>query len=216
MHWRWLFATAITQEEYRSLIALLRGLVVSRESDSVILDVGGVGYRVFMPSAAIFALGGGEEVTVHIHTHVREDALQLFGFAEETDRAVFLALTTVTGIGPKLAMSIMSGTTREELLTAVVSADVKRLTQIPNVGKKTAQRILVELTEVFKHIEPGISERASTGGKRPKAMADVASALSNLGYRNAHIEKTIIELENMSDIPNNFDDILREALRLIR
>lgn len=198
------------------MIALLRGIVVSRQSDSVILDVGGVGYRVFMPTPVVFTLGQGEEVTVHIHTHVREDTLQLFGFAQESDRQIFLALTTVTGIGPKLAMNILSGTTRAELLTAVASADVKRLTQIPNVGKKTAQRILVELTEVFKRIEPGLAAISTSGGKHAQAMSDISSALSNLGYRNALIDKTIVELESLEVVPQKFDDLLREALRIIR
>ncbi len=127
------------------MIAFLRGLVVSRGEDHAVIDVQGVGYRVEMAGPAIRMLPPGEEVQLHIHTNVREDAIQLFGFADPTDRSVFLALTKVKGIGPKLSMAVLGNTTTAELVDAVAAGDVKRLTHIPGLGKKTAERILVEL-----------------------------------------------------------------------
>lgn len=198
------------------MIAWIRGLVVSQHDDHVVVDVKGIGYRVFVPAPIAHAVGTGEEVTFHVHTQVREDAFHLFGFAETTDREVFRALTTVSGIGPKLAMNIMSSATREQLLTAVASSDVKRLTAIPGIGKKTAQRILVELHEVFKRLEPSLVVAGVGGQQRSAALSDVASALANLGYRTVQIDKTLAALDSMQDAPTKFDDLLREALKLIR
>ena len=116
------------------MIALLRGKVIGRHETHIVLDVGGVGYRVFMSLPSIQSLPSDEELSLEIHTHVREDAMLLFGFQSSTEREIFLRLTSVSGIGPKLAMNILSGSSIEELVGAVSRGDVKRLPAIPGVG----------------------------------------------------------------------------------
>lgn len=197
------------------MIASLRGRAAGRSKDWLTVDVGGVGYRVFMSQMALDRIVDGGEVHVHVHTHVREDAIHLFGFLTETDREIFLALNTVTGIGPKVALGILSGATTEELVGAVASGDVKRLTHLPGVGKKTAERILVELREVFKRILPDVKVPAHVpSGSR--TVVDVASALANLGFKPAHIERALAALEAEPDPPTDFDALLREALKHLR
>lgn len=202
------------------MIALLRGKIIGRHETHIVLDVNGVGYQVFMSLPSIQSLPGDEEVSIEIHTHVREDALQLFGFQSGTEREVFLRLTSVSGIGPKLAMNILSGSSIEELVGAVGRGDVKRLTAIPGVGKKTAERILVELRDVFHTLmltDDTLSEASGMATKTQHGMfADLSSALGNLGYRSAQIDKTLKRLEALDDLPDKFDDLLREALKNIR
>ena len=162
------------------------------------------------------ALPSNEELSIDIHTHVREDALHLYGFLNETEREIFLRLTTVSGIGPKLGMNILSGSSIEDLVGAVTRGDVKRLTTIPGVGKKTAERILVELRDVFHKLmltDATLSGGAAAAGNAPTGkLADVASALANLGFKNAQIEKTLSAMNARDTLPENFDDLFREAL----
>ncbi len=202
------------------MIASLRGQVLSRHDSHVVLDVQGVGYRIFMSVPAMQALPSNEELSIDIHTHVREDALHLYGFLNETEREIFLRLTTVSGIGPKLGMNILSGSSIEDLVGAVTRGDVKRLTTIPGVGKKTAERILVELRDVFHKLmltDATLSGGPAASGTAPIGMlADVASALANLGFKNIQIEKTLSALNARDTLPENFDDLLREALQQIR
>ena len=202
------------------MIASLRGQVLSRHDSHVVLDVQGVGYRIFMSIPAMQALPSNEELSIDIHTHVREDALHLYGFLNETEREIFLRLTTVSGIGPKLGMNILSGSSIEDLVGAVTRGDVKRLTTIPGVGKKTAERILVELRDVFHKLmltDATLSGGAAAAGNAPTGkLADVASALANLGFKNAQIEKTLSAMNARDTLPENFDDLLREALQQIR
>lgn len=216
----WPFVIATTDRRTTTLIALLRGIVHSRHENHVVLDVQGVGYRIFMSVPAIQALPSNEELTIDIHTHVREDALSLYGFQSETEREIFLRLTTVSGIGPKLGMNILSGSSIDELVGAVTRGDVKSLTAIPGVGKKTAERILVELRDVFHKLmltDDTLSSGPTSAGSAPTGMfADVASALANLGFKNAQIEKTLSALNTRDTLPDNFDDLLREALQQIR
>ena len=202
------------------MIALLRGKVIGRHETHIVLDVGGVGYRVFMSLPSIQSLPSDEELSLEIHTHVREDAMLLFGFQSSTEREIFLRLTSVSGIGPKLAMNILSGSSIEELVGAVSRGDVKRLTAIPGVGKKTAERILVELQDVFHKLmlaDDSLSAMVPASKQTRHGMfADLSSALGNLGYRSAQIDKTLVALEGLDELPDKFDDLLREALKHIR
>jgi len=198
------------------VIAFLRGLVCSRSDDHVVVDVNGVGYRVFMAPPNVRALAHGEEVSLHIHTHVREDAFQLFGFVDETQRTVFLALKSVKGIGPKLAMAVIGNTTTAELLEAVVGGDVKRLTSIPGLGKKTAERILVELTETFQKIAPESVPAAVSRAGGSALLNDVASALGNLGFKAAQIDRALDHVRARDDLRQDFDTLFREAMQELR
>lgn len=199
------------------MIALLRGLVAERGEDHLVVDVQGVGYKVFVPGPTARSLGGGEEVHLQIHTHVREDAIQLFGFVEPIQRQIFLSLNTVKGIGPKLAMSVLGNSSVPELVDAVSTGDVKRLTHIPGLGKKTAERILVELQGPFA----GLVTPAVTGELKPKAtgdamLNDVASALANLGFKAAQIDRALDSLRDQPERSDDFDVLFREAMRHVR
>ncbi len=194
------------------MIALLRGLVASRGDDYAVLDVGGVGYLVHVSTTTAARLAPAQEVQLHIHTAVREDAIQLFGFSTTIERDVFLKLNTVTGIGPKLGMAVLSGASIEELIGAVADGNVKRLTQIPGVGKKTAERMLVELQETFRALRPTVP---TIPGKPPPdaSLGDVRSALGNLGFKQAQVDRALELVAEMPNRPKDFDGLLREALR---
>jgi Holliday junction DNA helicase RuvA len=130
------------------MIGFLRGRVLEKQPNRVLVDVNGVGYEVFIPLSTFYEVGDeGAEVALRIHTHVREDALQLFGFLTVLERQMFERLITVSGIGPKLAIAVLSGLETRDLLAAVQRADIARLTTIPGVGKKTAERIVLELKD---------------------------------------------------------------------
>ena len=198
------------------MIALLRGVVVSRESDHVVLDVGGVGYRVFMPDPDIGGLPGAEEVRVFIHTSVREDAMHLFGFREPRAREIFRALLTVSGIGPRLALTILGAAGADGIVAAVQSGQIGALTHIKGIGKKTAQRILIELKEAFLALAPASTAGPAPPRGRPALLGDVQSALLNLGFKTAQVERAVAELAEVPDAPVDFDGLLREALQRLR
>lgn len=201
------------------MIALLRGLVAHRGDDRIVVDVQGVGYQVFVTARHSAELSDGDEVTLHIHTNVREDAIQLFGFGTTGERELFLSLNTVTGIGPKLAMGILSATTPTDLLEAVISSDLKALTRLPGIGKKTAQRILVELAEAFRRMSPTLlptGAAASASVSRTGVYDDLGSALRNLGYKPAAIEKVVSALAEDPNQKQDLQSLLRQALKRIR
>lgn len=202
------------------MIALLRGRVASRGDGQAVIDVQGVGYQVFVPMNLEGELVVGEEVRLHIHTSVREDAITLFGFPSTGQRDIFLSLTKVKGIGPKLSMAVIGSTTPAELVTAVSAGDVKRLTHIPGLGKKTAERILVELQETFGRLVPeyaGASKKSASGtAPAGDLYHDLQSALGNLGYRSAAVDPVIAQLRADPDGPTTFDGLFREAMKLLR
>ena len=135
------------------MIAQLRGCLLRKEPQEAVVDVGGVGYRVTIPLSTFYRLGeAGSEVTLLTHTHVREDALALFGFLTAVEQALFERLIAVSGVGPKLAVSVLSGIEAPELVAALRSSDVARLTRIPGVGKKTAERLVVELKDKMQDL----------------------------------------------------------------
>lgn len=172
------------------MIATLTGKVLLKYSDRAVVDVGGVGYEVILSTDGVAGLPEkGGEVFLHIHTNVREDAITLFGFLDEREKELFLVLRTVSGIGPKLALAILSGMPVETICQAIVAGDIKRLSTLPGIGKRTAERLCVELKEKVAHLTHGAIPLPS--GEREiiaaagSVVADALSALTNLGYPDA-------------------------------
>lgn len=195
------------------MIAFLRGRVLEKQPNRVIVDVGGVGYDVAVPLSTFYTAGDpGAEITLRVHTHVREDQIALFGFATALELTVFERLIAISGIGPKLALAVLSGIEPRELVGALQRGDVTRLTRIPGVGKKTAERIVLELRDRL----PKAMEAVATGAPAPAPADalrdDLSSALLNLGYHRPMIDKTLDRL--LADAANpRFEDVLRTALR---
>jgi Holliday junction DNA helicase RuvA len=199
------------------MIAQITGKLIQKLPNSVIIDVGGVGYELTVPLSTFYDLGDiGSDVSLRAHTYVREDALLLYGFRTEREKKLFLLLITVSGIGPKLAITVLSGLSTEELIQAIRSNDLARLVAIPGVGKKTAERMLVELKDkVVTVAPPGLEEHlqagiAVTGSETMRD--DVISALVNLGYSKAVAEKAVSGV--LKEAPDaDFEMILKSTLR---
>ena len=196
------------------MIAFLRGRVLDKQPNKVIVDVQGVGYEVFVPLSTFYDVGEpGAEVSLHVHTHVREEALQLFGFLTALEQQLFERLISISGIGPKLAIAVLSGIDTRELVGAVQRGDVARLTGVPGIGKKTAERIVLELRDKLSAIVmpagAGLAD-VSTSGDRLRA--DLLSALQNLGYHRPAAEKAV-ETTLSASPDATFEHALRSALR---
>ena len=192
------------------MIAFLRGRVLEKHPNRVIVDVGGVGYDLAVPLSTFYTAGdAGSDISLRVHTHVREDQLALYGFATALELSTFERLISISGIGPKLALAVLSGMESKELIGAIQRGDVARLTRIPGVGKKTAERMVVELRDRFA------KELAAVEEKPADAMHDdLVSALENLGYHRQAIEK-VVEKMVRADAPAilRFEDALRAALK---
>ena len=194
------------------MIAKLTGTLVEKEADRVVVDIHGVGYEVAIPFSTYYELGElGDAVTLRIHTHVKEDALSLYGFSAVKEKRLFARLIQVSGIGPKLGITILSGLPAEELIQAVLGADVVRLNGIPGVGKKTAERIILEMRDKVVGLVSA-EEEAVAGGDSGSLQRDVVSALVNLGYSKPVAEKTVSQVLN-EDPTDRFDTLLRRTLR---
>jgi Holliday junction DNA helicase RuvA len=196
------------------MIAHLRGILLSKHPNQLVVETAGVGYEVNISVPTFSELpADGSEVALHIHTHVREDSLALYGFLRPAEKSLFEKLITVSGIGPKLAITILSGMAADEMVGAIRGNDLARLTKIPGIGKKTAERMVLELRDKLP---------ADTGKSAPtvpvlNAMEeDVLSALTNLGYQRAAAEKALAAaLKNLAinpAKPGSFDAIFRQAL----
>ncbi len=202
------------------MIASLRGTLVGKAPNRLIVDVGGVGYdvqgvgyEVHVPLSTFYDVGDiGADVTLRVHTHVREDALQLYGFLTELERQLFERLIGISGIGPKLAIAVLSGMDPREVLTAVQRGDVARLTGIPGIGKKTSERIVLELKDRLANMTGGAPVDAAPVNGADRLRGDLLSALQNLGYHRPQAEKAIdSSLQTMSD--PTFEQALKAALR---
>lgn len=194
------------------MIGQLTGALALKSAEQLIVDVNGVGYLVTVSLNTFYKLPeAGAAVQLLVHTHVREDALQLFGFFDRAEKELFLLLTSVSGIGPRLAMSILSGTPTQDLLEALDSGDLARLVAIPGIGKKTAERLVVELRDKIKSLrgatasEPG----RSLGGQEDEAV----SALVNLGYKRADAERAVKAA--VAGGATGLEAILRAALKRV-
>jgi len=193
------------------VIAQISGTLTHKTPGEVVVDVGGVGYQVFIPLNVFYGLPEvGAAVRLYIHTHLREDALQLFGFRELAERHVFLLLNEVAGIGPKLALNILSGIPADELASAIKGGDQVRLVSIPGVGKKLAERMIVELRDKFTTL-PGQGPEVSTQGQESELVHDAVSALVNLGYRKAEVEKNVRVLVQQGR--QSLEEVIKEVLR---
>jgi Holliday junction DNA helicase RuvA len=193
------------------MIAYLRGRLIAKHPNQAIVDVGGVGYDITISVPTFSDLPGlGSDVSLHIHTHVREDALALYGFLRIPEKQLFEKLLTVSGIGPKLAITILSGMAADEMIGAIRANDVAKLTRIPGIGKKTAERMVLELRD--KLPREAFGEVAAT----PTISAvdeDVLSALVNLGYQRPMAERALAVAKNGKS--GSFDALFREALAVL-
>ena len=192
------------------MIARLSGTVLEKHPNRVVVDVAGVGYDVQVPLSTFYGLGDpGAAITLRVHTHVREDAIALFGFASSLEQELFERLISVSGIGPKVALAVLSGIDPGELIRAIRTQDVARLTRNPGVGKKTAERIGLELKDRLPQTAAGAAaDAAESGGLRD----DLLSALANLGYQRAGSEKAVDAV--LKKTPGAaFEQALRDVLR---
>jgi Holliday junction DNA helicase RuvA len=194
------------------LIAFLHGRILEKQPNRIIVDVSGVGYDVSVPLSTFYGLGeAGAEISLRVHTHVREEAIALFGFATRLEQELFERLIAISGIGPKVALAVLSGIEPAELTRAIERADLARLTAIPGVGKKTAERIVLELKDRLPraHAAP----LAVGGGIDGSTLRDdVLSALLNLGYHRPLAEKAV-ESAVRTTPDGNFERTLKQALR---
>jgi Holliday junction DNA helicase RuvA len=191
------------------VIGRLTGRLASKAPDQVLLEVGGVGYLVHIPLSTFYELPDQEApASLWIHTHVREDALALYGFLTERERTLFLLLLGVTGIGPRVALTVLSGIPPAELIEALRKQDVRRLVAIPGVGKKTAERMVLELADRVGALPGEAPPREAAA----VAFEDVVSALVNLGYRKSEAEKAV-DATARESTPEEFGEFLRLALR---
>ncbi len=196
------------------MIAFLRGRVLEKQPNRVVVDIQGVGYDVLVPLSTYYQIGEvGEEVSLRVHTHVREEALLLYGFVTELERQLFEKLIAVSGIGPKLAVALLSGMDAREFLTAVQRADVARLTGIPGIGKKTAERIVLELKDRVAHLGAPIDASAVVDSPADRLREDVLSALQNLGYHRPLAEQAVTAALDGNDA--TFERALKAALKAL-
>lgn len=196
------------------MIAHLSGKLLSKQPNQVIVDVNGVGYEVHVPLSTFYELGEiGGPVQLRIYTHVREDTIALFGFKSAKEKLMFEEVTSISGIGPKLGITILSGMPVDELVAAIRQSNLARLTSIPGVGKKTAERLVVELRDKLAKLgaEPTGEQAPSAGASQ--SQEDVVSALVNLGYAKPAAEKAVQTAVSTSKSEPAFEDLLRTALR---
>jgi Holliday junction DNA helicase RuvA len=190
------------------MIGLLSGRLALKKPNLVVVDVQGVGYEVIIPLSSFYPLPDpGADVLLQIYTHVREDALALFGFLTEREKLVFTRLISISGIGPKLAVTILSGIPIDEFIAATQKGDLVKLTSIPGVGKKTAERIVLELKD--KMAELAVASEASV---LSGVQDDVVSALMNLGYQKQAADKAVKNAMEEGS-PEEFEPLLKAALR---
>jgi Holliday junction DNA helicase RuvA len=186
------------------MIGSLRGRLIDKKPDHVLIDVGGVGYLVHVPLNALSDLPDeGHDVLLRIHTHVRDDAIQLFGFRTDEERKVFVTLLGITGVGPKMALNVLSGIPYDDFLAAIRQEDVAMLCRIPGLGKKTAHRLILELREKLP----------APSGVRDRLFDDALSALVNLGYKKNTAQEYLDQIykEGYRDI----ELLLKETLKLL-
>jgi holliday junction DNA helicase RuvA len=200
------------------MIALICGKIAYKEIASVVIDTNGVGYRVFIPLTTFYELPeAGESVTLHVHTHVKEDAINLFGFYTTQERDLFQLMISVSGIGPKIAMNIISGITAGELFQAISGGNVGKLVSIPGVGRKMAERLILELREkIAKKMTLEQVPAASDQQKGDEMIKeDVLSALVNLGYKNNTAKDALDKVLQMTEENLSLDALLKKTLKIL-
>lgn len=201
------------------MIAFLSGKLLEKEANLVIINVGGVGYEVVIPLSTFYDLGEiGEDVSLRVYTYVREDALQLFGFKTVRERELFLLLISVSGIGPKSAITALSGMSADEIIGAIRQNNLARLNSIPGVGKKTAERLVIELRDKIAKLSAVSSEEMKAEGvpqlSGDDVFDDAISALVNLGYQRSAAEKAL-QMAMKEGTEMSVQKLLRRSLQLL-
>ncbi|MBN2358702.1 MAG: Holliday junction branch migration protein RuvA [Deltaproteobacteria bacterium] len=195
------------------MIGRLSGTIVEKNLESAVIDAGGVGYAVLMPLTDLAALGAiGSEVTIHVYTHVREDALRLYGFSERSAKELFEKLIAVSGIGPKIALGLLSGLEPAALARAIQNNDVGSLARVPGVGKKTAERLCLELRDKLK----SIIEPATAAGAIETIDIELVSALESLGYKRSRADEVAKSLLPLVHDGATLELLVREALKRLQ
>ncbi len=196
------------------MIALVKGELVYKSVDHVIVDVGGVGYRLIIPLSTFYSLPETGVVQLFVHTHVREDALQLYGFLGIDEKELFATLIGISGVGPKLAVNILSHIPVADLKLAIAGGDVKRLSSLPGIGKKTAERLVLELRDKIdtSGLQPANAGEAPVA-RASASLEDVISALVNLGYKETQARRILESMEIAPDAP--METILKGALKVL-
>jgi len=196
------------------MIASLTGQLRRKATDYLVVNVAGIGYQVYLPLSTYYSLPEeGEEVSLHIHTHLREDSLSLFGFLTELERDMFQLLMAVSGIGPKLALAILSSFTVRDLAYAIKTSDDSKLCTIPGIGKKTAARMVLELKDRIKVLEPQLPSHI-TVTSIPADVNDAVSALVNLGYKRAIAEEAVKKIRGKQPTLT-LEELIREGLNVL-
>ena len=200
------------------MIARLTGTLVTKAVDHVVLDVRDVGYRVAIPLSTYYDLPEiNASVSILVHTYVREDTLQLFGFLTADERNLFDALLRVTKVGPKLALAMLSGMSADDLQQAIIEGDVPRLSAVPGVGRKTAERIVLELRDKLAKGQPEWADGLRPRGHTQEVVADAVTALQNLGYPRVVAERAMRQVLHPTEPEQTpaLKDLLRDALRFL-
>lgn len=196
------------------MIALLTGMIAYKSPDHIILDVNGVGYRVLIPFSTYYELPEEGAATLHIHTSVREDAIQLYGFRTRIEKSFFQLLISVSGVGPKLARDILSNIQPVTLAQALGHGDIHKLSSIPGIGKKTAERLILELKDKVGKLEIGtVAPEGCRELPVGDMLDDVASALLNLGYKEPLVRKAMGGLD--ASLGGSVEDLLKQALKIL-
>lgn len=197
------------------MIATIEGVLRGKTADSIILDTGNFGIQVFVPQKLLLRLGPeGEPLRLFTYMHVREDAITLYGFRAESEKRMFLALLGVSGIGPKVAMGIISASGAPEIASYITSEDTAAMTRFPGVGRKTAERIVLELKDRLEPADYGVEEIPGASSLDSELIDDVVAALCSLGFSRRRAAMAVTELEP-DDISDSMEvgDIVREVLR---
>ena len=197
------------------MIALLTGRLAFKAPTHLVLDVQGVGYEVFIPLSSYYGLPNlSENTSLSVHTHVREDAIQLFGFLTSQEKEAFVLLTSVSGVGPKLALSVLSALPVSDLVSAIQSGNVEKLTTVPGIGNKSASRLVLELKDKVGKLHPGLlSAKDSPGQGQDVTFDDALSALVNLGYRPQDAKDALKQVKKFNPASIVLKDMIRESLK---
>ncbi len=196
------------------MIATIRGNLLLKSPNSIIVDVGGVGYQIFIPLSTFYRLPDkGEKIVINTYTHMTDDSIRLYGFLESEEKDIFLSLIGVSGIGPKLALCILSGIPPDDLVSAIKNRDITRLHSIPGIGRKTAERLVLELRD--KLIKRGTrnEERETRAGD--SHYDDALSALINLGYRKDSAEKALRTALSQLNNASSVEEVIKESLKVL-
>jgi holliday junction DNA helicase RuvA len=199
------------------MIAHIQGFLHFKSPEYLVIDVDGIGYQVHVPLSTFYDLPQlGSTVSLHIHTHVREDALQLYGFQSPEEKALFVRLISISGIGPRLAVNILSGISPAELVDSLIQNNLARLISVPGVGRKTAERIMVELRDKVSTLLPGHDVTEPVKATADEAMIeDALSALLNLGYKKGVAQRAIENARKRLQGEITLESLLKESLRAL-